>query len=261
MELKSWIFCRYGSTTAINHPKTSPNIDKFSLQCTHCNKIDPTSLDIPQFQSNNSWYDQENNEERRFEPWTFRSCLGYHHFVINDNIVITEKGFQENLDCNCCQIKTKANVAEKASTLVATTDHGGPSKVPTLSGSHWFVAFIDDCTRMTWLCLMKTKDEVNLLFKKFHKMIETQYNAKVQRCFTEIPNQSSSVESVLNLEPDPFMKRLPHHHTKVIPNSVQEALADPRWKAAMNEEMKSLQKNETWELVECPQGKKPIGCR
>ncbi|WJZ88053.1 hypothetical protein VitviT2T_007385 [Vitis vinifera] len=29
----------------------------------------------------------------------------------------------------------------------------------------------------------------------------------------------------------------------------------------MNEEMKSLQKNETWELVECPPGKKPVGCR
>ena len=27
---------------------------------------------------------------------------------------------------------------------------------------------------------MKTKDEVNLLFQKFHKVIETQYNAKVQ---------------------------------------------------------------------------------
>ncbi|RVW24660.1 Retrovirus-related Pol polyprotein from transposon TNT 1-94 [Vitis vinifera] len=121
--------------------------------------------------------------------------------------------------------------------------------------------------------------------------------------FTEIPNQSSSVEGVLNLEPDPFMKRLPHRHnrgipkptyepelsTKVkypmsnyvsnhrlsesnksfvnqlstiaIPNSVQEALADPRWKATMNEEMKSLQKNETWELVECPPGKKPVRCR
>ena len=33
---------------------------------------------------------------------------------------------------------------------------------------------------MTWLCLMKTKDEVNLLFQNFHKMIETQYNAKVR---------------------------------------------------------------------------------
>ncbi|RVW18940.1 Retrovirus-related Pol polyprotein from transposon TNT 1-94 [Vitis vinifera] len=33
---------------------------------------------------------------------------------------------------------------------------------------------------MTWLCLMKTKDEVSLLFQKFHKVIETQYNAKVR---------------------------------------------------------------------------------
>ncbi|RVW55346.1 Retrovirus-related Pol polyprotein from transposon RE1 [Vitis vinifera] len=62
-----------------------------------------------------------------------------------------------------------------------------------------------------------------------------------ENVFTEIPNQSSSVEGVLNLEPDPFVKRLPHRHNR--------ALADPRWKAAMNEEIKSLQKNETWELV------------
>ncbi|RVW64541.1 Retrovirus-related Pol polyprotein from transposon RE1 [Vitis vinifera] len=41
----------------------------------------------------------------------------------------------------------------------------------------------------------------------------------------------------------------------------EEALADPRWKAAMNEEMKSLQKNETWELVECPPGKETTRCR
>ncbi|RVX02701.1 hypothetical protein CK203_016535 [Vitis vinifera] len=56
MELKSWIFCRYGSPTAIIHPKTSPNIDKSTFKCTHCNKIDPTNLDIPQFQSNDSWF-------------------------------------------------------------------------------------------------------------------------------------------------------------------------------------------------------------
>ncbi|WJZ85541.1 hypothetical protein VitviT2T_005068 [Vitis vinifera] len=33
--------------------------------------------------------------------------------------------------------------------------------------------------------------------------------------FIEIPNQSSSAEGVLNLEPDPFMKRLPHCHNRV----------------------------------------------
>lgn len=29
----------------------------------------------------------------------------------------------------------------------------------------------------------------------------------------------------------------------------------------MNEEMNSLQKNLTWDLVDCPIGKKPMGCR
>ena len=43
MELKSWIFCRYGSPTAINHPKTSPNIDKSTFKCTHCNKTGHTN--------------------------------------------------------------------------------------------------------------------------------------------------------------------------------------------------------------------------
>ena len=65
MELKSWIFYCYGSLIAINHPKTSPNIDKSTFKCTHYNKIDPISPDIPQFQSNDSWYDQENNKEPR----------------------------------------------------------------------------------------------------------------------------------------------------------------------------------------------------
>ncbi|KAL0293025.1 UNVERIFIED_CONTAM: Retrovirus-related Pol polyprotein from transposon TNT 1-94 [Sesamum radiatum] len=41
----------------------------------------------------------------------------------------------------------------------------------------------------------------------------------------------------------------------------QDAVRDPKWKEAMNEEMKSLQKNSTWEIVDLPEGKKPVGCR
>ena len=40
--------------------------------------------------------------------------------------------------------------------------------------------------------------------------------------FTEILNQSSSVEDVLNLEPDPFMKLLPHRHNRGIPKPTYE---------------------------------------
>lgn len=46
-----------------------------------------------------------------------------------------------------------------------------------------------------------------------------------------------------------------------IPNTVQDALKDPKWKAAMNEEMRALQKNQTWEVVPLPDEKKTIGCK
>ncbi|KAL0451458.1 UNVERIFIED_CONTAM: Retrovirus-related Pol polyprotein from transposon TNT 1-94 [Sesamum latifolium] len=49
--------------------------------------------------------------------------------------------------------------------------------------------------------------------------------------------------------------------TVSIPSSVQDAVRDPKWKEAMNEEMKSLHKNSTWEIVDLPEGKKPVGCR
>ncbi|KAJ4706604.1 Retrovirus-related Pol polyprotein from transposon TNT 1-94 [Melia azedarach] len=46
-----------------------------------------------------------------------------------------------------------------------------------------------------------------------------------------------------------------------IPSHFQEALENPKWKLAMVEEMKALQKNSTWEMVELPQGKKTVGCK
>ena len=64
--------------------------------------------------------------------------------------------------------------------MIIHFDVWGLSKFATLDGSRWFVTFINDCTRMTWVCLLKSKSEVNLLFQKFHKMVCSQYNAQVQ---------------------------------------------------------------------------------
>jgi hypothetical protein len=46
-----------------------------------------------------------------------------------------------------------------------------------------------------------------------------------------------------------------------IPSSVDEALKDRKWIQAMDEEMKALEKNGTWEIVERQRDKKPVGCR
>ena len=48
------------------------------------------------------------------------------------------------------------------------------------------------------------------------------------------------------------------------PQSVAKAMSSNEremWSEAMEREMKSIQSNNVWELVELPQGKKPIGCK
>ena len=61
-----------------------------------------------------------------FEPWTFRSCLGYHHFVINDNNRDQQKKDSKKIStATIAEIKTEANVAEKAAALVVAIDYGG----------------------------------------------------------------------------------------------------------------------------------------
>jgi hypothetical protein len=46
-----------------------------------------------------------------------------------------------------------------------------------------------------------------------------------------------------------------------IPKCWQVAKEDPKWKAAMLEELEALKKNKTWELVPLPPGKKAVGCK
>ncbi|KAL6348581.1 hypothetical protein AAG906_016099 [Vitis piasezkii] len=176
-----------------NHPKTTPNIDKSTFKCTHCNKTGHTKSHCFELVGYLDWWDH-NRDQRK-------------------------KDSNKTLTATVAEIKTEANVAEKASTLVATTDYGDRSHPLDLPhkklfpqpmdiqirqtigcGIKWGKLYYLDLQskdsnklrqalmadgseekkkKMTWLYLMKTKDEVNLLFQNFHKIIGTQYNAKV----------------------------------------------------------------------------------
>ena len=68
--------------------------------------------------------------------------------------------------------------------------------------------------------------------------------------FVSFENLSSSYQA--------FVSRL---SSIKIPKSVQEALSDENWKKAMLEEMNALKKNNTWELVNLPKGKRKVGCK
>jgi hypothetical protein len=45
------------------------------------------------------------------------------------------------------------------------------------------------------------------------------------------------------------------------PSSFSEEENDPCWRRAMLEEMKSIEDNDTWSLVDLPQGRKAIGLK
>lgn len=46
-----------------------------------------------------------------------------------------------------------------------------------------------------------------------------------------------------------------------VPQTIDEALRDPKWKAAVYDEIKALEKNNTWHISELPAGKKLVGCK
>ena len=64
--------------------------------------------------------------------------------------------------------------------MVIHSDVWGPSPVTSLSGYRWFVTFIDCYSRVTWVYLLKAKNEVFSCFKSFHQMVRTQFDANVK---------------------------------------------------------------------------------
>ena len=49
----------------------------------------------------------------------------------------------------------------------------------TIHEYSYFVLFIDDCTRMSWVYFLKRKSEVFNVFVKFYKMIQAQFNKQI----------------------------------------------------------------------------------
>ena len=57
---------------------------------------------------------------------------------------------------------------------VVHSDVCGPFPVPSLGGNNYFVSFVDEFTRMTWVTLIKFKHEVFTEFQKFKVKAEKQ---------------------------------------------------------------------------------------
>ena len=98
------------------------------------------------------------------------------------------------------------------------SDVWGPSPITTPSVHRWFVIFVDDCTRMTWLYQLKTKDEVFTIFQAFHAMVQTQFSSKI-KFFVLIMVENSPTEDFRPISNNIASSMRPHalkHHNKMV---------------------------------------------
>ena len=83
-------------------------------------------------------------------------------------------------NCGICEMAKNKRTSYVSSTNKNTvpfmkihSDVWGPAPIPTPSGARYFVTFVDECTRMIWISLLKNKGEVVCAFKELHHLIKT----------------------------------------------------------------------------------------
>jgi transposase InsO family protein len=130
--------------------------------------------------------DSTNSKEK---IWLWHKRLGhlsfgymqklFHNFFIGLN--------NEQFTCETC-IKAKshrstylANNNKKIAPFdLIHTDVWGPSPIMSKYGYRWYLSLTDDCSRMIWLYVLKTKAEVKKMFKDFITMVKTQFGIDIK---------------------------------------------------------------------------------
>ncbi|CAA7043502.1 unnamed protein product [Microthlaspi erraticum] len=105
---------------------------------------------------------------------------------VTDVLGIKQKN-KRRLPCAICPLAkqkhlsfdSKNNMCANAFDLLHI-DIWGPYSVPTVDGYRYFLTIVDDHSRVIWVYLLRTKDEVLRVFPDFLTMIENQFQCKVR---------------------------------------------------------------------------------
>ncbi|KAI5348776.1 hypothetical protein L3X38_001663 [Prunus dulcis] len=126
--------------------------------------------------------------------WTWHKRLGHLHFrglkQLRDKDMVhgLPQLEEQNGVCEGCQLGKQyrnvfpKNQAQRASSPLELVhiDLCGPIKIESVAGNKYFMLIIDDCTRMSWVYLLRNKYEAFNCFKKFKSITELQSGHKVK---------------------------------------------------------------------------------
>ncbi|KAL5563802.1 hypothetical protein UlMin_033549 [Ulmus minor] len=121
---------------------------------------------------------------------TWHDRLGHVSSVILQKVLSNcnlSCSINKNLICSSCQYAKSHRLPFQLSHSRASspldlihTDIWGPAPVLSTSGSRYFILFVDDNTRFTWLFPLQTKDQALQVFIQFRTLVENQFNSKIK---------------------------------------------------------------------------------
>jgi hypothetical protein len=76
------------------------------------------------------------------------------------------------------------------------TDVCGPMSQASLSGREYYLTFIDDYSRKTWIYFLKTKSEVFKRFQEFKALVENQSGKKIKVLQSDNGGEYSSTQFI-----------------------------------------------------------------
>ena len=119
-------------------------------------------------------------------PLLIHSRLG-HLNISKFQIMVPRFSSLSSIKCESCQLGKHTRVPfprclnqlTKSPFELIHTDVWGPSQTESTLGFRYFVTFIDDYSRCTWLFLIKTRAELFSIFQKFHAKVRTRFNISI----------------------------------------------------------------------------------
>ena len=109
----------------------------------------------------------------------------------------------------------RKSTRRQANLELVHSDICGPIEVESNGGNKYFVTFIDDATRRTWVYMLKTKNQVFETFQKFHALVERETDRKLKCLRSDNGGEYTSHEF------ENYCARHGIRHVKTVPGTPQ----------------------------------------
>ena len=120
-------------------------------------------------------------------PFELHCCLGHPSLSLLKKLY-PQFSSLSSLNCELCQyaklhrvhLSLRVNNQASAPFELVNSDVWGPCLVVSPTGFRYFVTFVDDYLRTTWLYLMKNRSELFSHFRAFCAEVHTQFHVSIQ---------------------------------------------------------------------------------